>query len=259
MRTPPAACTECRNLIGGYVLGALERDEADEVRRHLAACSKCAAEHARLADLPALLTLAGGDETAAERPPPALEEAVLDRFATEHRARRGSTRNAASRRWHTRAAAALASLRRPLPAASLGAFVAAVAAAVAIAVMPAGHSQQTASTAGEMYRANLSGLAAAPGATASARLETSTVGTRVWMRVSGLRGNPDDVYELWCVRDNGSKVSAGTFRVDARGQAVVDLTTAAVPGEYHVMRIERHGATGGGQSVMAGQIRYGSA
>jgi len=40
-----AACSECRTLLGGYVLGAIEPDEADAVRRHLAECAECAIEH----------------------------------------------------------------------------------------------------------------------------------------------------------------------------------------------------------------------
>ena len=72
--------------------------------------------------------------------------------------------------------------------------------------------------------------------------------------IGRLRGNPDDLYELWCVRDDGTKISAGTFRVNARGQAAVDLTTAAVPGEYHRMSVERKP----GERVMVGEIEYGS-
>ena len=48
------ACDHIRFDIGGYVLGALEPAEAAAVREHLATCADCAAEHARLAGLPAL-------------------------------------------------------------------------------------------------------------------------------------------------------------------------------------------------------------
>jgi anti-sigma-K factor RskA len=244
-----SACAECRDLVGGYVLDALEPEEAERVRRHLAGCPECAAEHARLADLPALLAAAGDEEPVAERPPAALEEAVLDRFAREHRAERRADRPSRPRRLTL----AFPRLRRPLPAALAGALAVA-AAAVAIAVLPGGSTSE-----GERYSASLTGSPAAPAAHASARLETSTAGTRVALRVHGLPGNPDDVYELWCVRDDGKKVSAGTFRVDARGQAAVDLTTAAVPGEYHRMSVERRGApAGGGERVLAGNIRYAS-
>lgn len=240
-------CKDCRTLIGGYVLGALEPDEEVEVRRHLETCAECAAEHADLARLPDLLTLAGGDDAVAERPPAALEEAVLDRFAREHPAAEPVAAEGPSApvvRLRDR-------LRRPLPAAVGGAFAAA-AAAVVIAFAVGGDEHY------EAYHASLSGSAAAPAAHASARLETAKAGTRVALRVNGLRGNPDDVYELWCVRDDGTRVSAGTFRVDAQGRAAVQLTAAVVPGEYHRMSIERRGgAAAVSQRVMGGQIRYG--
>jgi len=75
-----SGCDDIRTELGGYVLGALEPDEADAVREHLERCSACAREHAALADLPALLTLAEPIETA---PPlaPAVEERVLDAVA----------------------------------------------------------------------------------------------------------------------------------------------------------------------------------
>src|SRR5207245_1794701 len=81
----PAAmrCDECRSQLGGYVLGALEPEEMEEVRAHVAVCADCSREHAGLATLPAMLDAAGSVETASATPPAALEAAVLDRFARE--------------------------------------------------------------------------------------------------------------------------------------------------------------------------------
>ena len=254
MKSSSAACAECRELIGGYVLDALDPDEAAAVRRHLANCPDCAAEHARLAGIPGLLAIVGADETAAEAPPAALEEAVLDRFAREHRtSREQRTSRNAPHRGHSGTFGVLRRLRRPLPAAAAGALVAAAIAAALFTVGPLGGGDDGWGS-GETYQAKLVGSPAEPGARAFARLETSSAGTRVWLRVRGLRGNPDDLYELWCVRDDGTKISAGTFRVNARGQAAVDLTTAAVPGEYHRMSVERKP----GERVMVGEIEYGS-
>jgi hypothetical protein len=242
-----SACAECRNLIGGYVLNALDSHEVDAVRRHLADCPECAAEHARLAGVPSLLALVGSDATAAESPPPALEEAVLDRFAREHRAGDRTVQRPGLR---ARVAARLRPLRNPLPAAAAGALAAAAVAAALIVFGPLGGGESY--EHGDTYQARLVGSQTAPDARAFAKLETSSAGTRVWLRVNGLRGNPDDLYELWCVRDDGTKISAGTFRVNARGQAAVDLTTAAVPGEYHRMSVERKP----GERVMAGEIDF---
>jgi hypothetical protein len=268
-----ASCTECRTLLGGYVLHALDADEDATVRRHLATCSACASEHEQLAGVPAVLDAAGPVETPAEQPPAALEEAVLDRFAREHpSAGRGraatasATGSAAAPATGARGAATATprrrlllkrpriDFRRPLPAAIAGAVVAAAVTA-AVLVLPSNHG----ATAGDSYQASLSGSPAAPGATARANLRVQASGTRVRLRVRGLRGTPDAVYELWCLRDDGAKVSAGTFRTDGSGRADVSLTTAAVPGEYHRLSIERKGfapADSTSERVMAGEIEY---
>ena len=49
--------THVHEDIGAYVLGALEEDDTRRVAAHLRGCSECAAAHAELARLPALLDL----------------------------------------------------------------------------------------------------------------------------------------------------------------------------------------------------------
>ncbi|HKP91749.1 MAG TPA: zf-HC2 domain-containing protein, partial [Thermoleophilaceae bacterium] len=77
------ACDDCRSLLGGYVLSALEPEEMEAVSAHVRTCSECTRELVSLAPLPALLDVAGSAEPVAEKPPEALEDAVLDRFARE--------------------------------------------------------------------------------------------------------------------------------------------------------------------------------
>ena len=254
-----AACNDCRNLLGGYVLHALEADDADADRRHLATCPSCAAEHGQLTGIPSILDTAGAAavENSTEHPPPTLEEAVLDRFAREHRrgGRAQEDRNARAARRTGFAAALRRRFARPLPAALAGALAAA-AISVALIVLPGGDGDDA---NGEQYQASLSGSPAAPGARASAKLQVFASGTRVRLSVRGLHGSPDTVYELWCLRDDGEKVSAGTFRTDASGNADVNLTTAAIPGEYHRLGVERRTLSPAGHpatSVMTGEIRY---
>jgi hypothetical protein len=242
-----ASCNECRTLLGGYVLHALEPDEAETVGRHLAECAACAAEHGQLIGVPSILDAAGADETPLEKPPAALEEAVLDRFARDHPGHPGLPGEPPRRkRFRESLRAALRPLSHPLPAALAGA-VAAAAVTAAIIVLPGGSR-----TDGELYQAHLAGSPAAPGAIASAHLKVLETGTDVNLNVRGLHGNPSTVYELWCIRDDGQKVSAGTFRTDASGRANVNLTTAAIPGEYHKLGIERKP----GVNVMAGEIQF---
>jgi hypothetical protein len=254
MKTPPAACTDCRELIGGYVLEALEPAEMSAVARHLETCAACSAEYARLSSIPDLLDIAGAAETAPERPPAQLEEAILDRFALEHPSNRRPERGPG------RLAGFGRKLWRPLPAAA-AAGLATAAVAAALIVGGAGDNGGYGTMPGNTYRASLNGLSTAPTAHAVARLQTVSSGTRVWLHVKGLKGSPQDLYQLWCVRDDGTKITAGTFRVDASGRADVNLTTAAVVGDYHRLSVERQAqppATSAGQSVMAGEIQYGT-
>jgi hypothetical protein len=250
------ACNECRTLLGGYVLHALEEDEAESVRRHLADCAACAAEHGELMGIPAILDTTGAVESSTEYPPATLEEAVLDRFAREHPGHHDEKQPdapAPSQRLRARLRRHLA---RPFPAAIAGAVAAAAVTAALIVLPGAGGSG---GNSGEQYQASLFGSPAAPGARASAKLQVFASGTHVRLSVRGLHGSPGTVYELWCLRDDGAKVSAGTFRTDGSGRADVSLTTAAIPGEYHRLGVERRSlspAAQPGTSVMAGEIQY---
>ena len=137
------ACEDCRALLGGYVLDALEPDEMDAVRAHVVACADCSREHAALAVLPALLDAAGTTETTAPDPPAALEGAVLDRFARE----RPPAEPSRWRRW----------LTRPVPVAA-GAAVAAALVTLAVTAALNGSSTKPA----HVYSASLRGSSIAP-------------------------------------------------------------------------------------------------
>jgi hypothetical protein len=257
------ACEECRSLLGGYVLAALEPEEMDAVRAHVAACADCSREHASLAPLPSMLDVAGSTEPVAEKPPAALEDAVLDRFARERPrldapgagagavARDGAGATAGAGAGATRRRRLRAWLARPIPAA--------VTAAAAAALVTVGIGNLIGDSGGSgdrAYGAWLRGSAAAPGARAYAKLTTRAAGTQVDLSVRGVRPAPGTSYELWCVGHDGSRVSAGTFRVDSSGRAHVHLTTAARLGEYDRLTVERLAPGQPGQPVMAGSIEY---
>jgi anti-sigma factor RsiW len=254
-----AACETCRELIGGYVLDALEPDERDLVRRHIESCEACAREHAELAAVPALLAVADSADAVPLRPPPRLEEAVLDQFARETRA----------------AAAAEPASREPAPAArrprasrwrsrwlipATAALACAVAALGATLLLTGGDTTDEGPTAAQsrVYEVALTGAGPTPAAAGDARLYPGDTGTGVRLVVSGLEPRGYD-YELWCVRDDGWKISAGTFRVDANGRADVDLTTAAKPSEYDSLSIQARPAGRGGavdgRRVLEGRLR----
>jgi hypothetical protein len=222
------SCREIRPLIGAYVLNALSEDETALVREHLRDCPACAAEHARLAPLPGLLTLAVPAGRASEEPPsPALEERLLDAIAAEaprRRERRG-------RGWRMPRVRILA----------VGALVAASVAAAVVGISAGGSEPRYGPPI------PLAATSAPEGARASAELASFAGGTRMELHVSGLRGNPAAVYEVHCDAPDWS-ASAGTFRVDRSGHAQVELTTAARQGEYDHIRILRR--TGGAPQVV---------
>jgi hypothetical protein len=218
-------CRDIRPELGGYVLGALEPEEAAAVRQHIDRCAKCASEHASLMELPGLLDLAQGIDAAAG-PAPTVEERVLDSVARVPRARHR----------RPRALARLRRPRRPLAIAAVGLACAAIGAAAAVLVVPNSGEPQ-----GEMpnYQVVLRGTAAMPQASARAALETVPGGTSVLLWVRGLPGDSDAIYEVRCDKGNYS-MSAGTFRADREGRANITLTTAAQVGNYDRIRVVRH-------------------
>ena len=216
------SCAHVREQLGGYVLGALDPVERDAVAAHVAECRDCAAEHERLAGLPALLAHADGLEIPAA--PAGVEERVLDRIARE--------RGAGRRRRRLPRAAWFPGWARGRALAA-GALAGAVLGAGVTAVVLGGDDDDRSRRA--PYALALRGDA---GASARAQLSPGRDGTEVHLWVRGLPPGGDAVYEVRCERP-GWSASAGTFRADAHGRAYVVLTTAARLGEYKRIRVVR--------------------
>jgi hypothetical protein len=72
-------------LLGGYVLGSLDPAEMEEMRVHVAGCPDCGPEARALGALPGLLDRIEPTDVPPPSLSPAIEEAVLDRFAQERR------------------------------------------------------------------------------------------------------------------------------------------------------------------------------
>jgi hypothetical protein len=225
-----SGCRTYADQIGPYVLGALEPDEMEEVRRHLAGCSRCAAEVESLASIPVLLDRAGEEPEIAPLSP-GLEEEVLDRFVRERAASRRPRR-----RWPRLAIPAIA--------------VAALIAGILIAALPSGTDRAYA-------KADLWSLPAGGGAGGTAEAAEVASGTRVKLRAHDLPVAQGRSYELWCVRADGRWVDGGTFRARSDGTAAAELTAAVHPGEYHVVVITRRSSGDvRGAEVMRGKLVY---
>lgn len=232
-------CDELRPLLGGYVLEALEPDEAEAVRAHLPGCPGCAAELASLAELPHLLDLAAGVAHPAEPLAPSSEEALLDRFAREsHDAPPPKRRRRLPRLEWTRPRVALAS--------------GLLAAALAIGVM-ALVTRDDQPSATRQYMLALQPSVAHPGVRGHIALFRVSGGTGVRLWANGLQPGSKRVYEMLCGNAHWT-ASAGTFRADDQGRVVVRLTTAARVGEYDrvsVVTRERDGTT---SDVLTGRL-----
>jgi hypothetical protein len=222
-------CREYGDLIGPYVLGALEPGEFEEMTQHLAECDRCALERRRLASLPALLDYAQADDTIAPLSPQ-LEDAVLDQFVKE-RARSDRP----PRRWR----------RFAIPAAAAAAVILAVVLAL---VLPGGG--QRAYARAELWSTSGKVL----GNASAAKVDS---GTRVELRAHDLPVGRGAVYELWCVRSDGRWINGGSFHARPDGTAAAVLTAAVRPGEYHVVVVTRRSLGGErGAEVMRGKLSY---
>ena len=225
----------CEHLpqLGAYALGALDVDEAAELRRHMLECGECTAEYEAFAPLAGLLSVAGGAAAATAEPlSPAFEERLLDAFAREHQAPPPRRR----RRWLP-----TPPRRRWL---AVGAAAAVTAAAAAAGVVVLGDDDQPV----RRYDVAFRSLGAAPGASARANLEGGDEGTTVHLWVKGLPRDEHAVYEVVCDAESWT-ATAGTFRTDAEGKAYVILTTALRRGEYEAIRIVRRGHSATGKRI----------
>jgi anti-sigma-K factor RskA len=240
-----SGCPTYGPLIGGYALGALEPEEMEEMRRHVAVCPQCGPEAHRLEGLPWLL-----DRIApADVPPPTLspqvEEAVLDRFARERREEGAGGRRAGR---STRRPALLG--RRPLAVAA--ACLIALAVTLAL-VLPGGDEDGTAAYASVSLDPRAGGAGSA-----TAWLDEVPAGTRIRLETRGLRANSQ--YEVWCIAADGRWVSGGTFTADRDGRVEAELTAAVKPGDYHRMVVTRRpkgsSEADRGQPVLGGELRY---
>ena len=227
--------THVHEDIGAFVLGALDADAEKRVREHLATCHECAAAHAELAGLAGLLDLAVVTGATEDEPlPPAIEERLLDRFARERPAQRRE------RRWR--------------PRVFFGTGSALVGAALAAAVLVVGLGFQTpAQRPPAQYRLALSPVSGAPAAAkARAALRTVKGGTVLRLWVYNLPS--DGIYEVLCEsKAQDWSASAGTFRVDPKGNAYVILTTAAKRGQYDTIRVVRK-SDGHESDVLGGKL-----
>jgi hypothetical protein len=219
--------------LGAFALGVLDRGERAEVESHLRQCSFCSAEAAGFA-LPANVLSGGRIEHAPAEPWQRIQGAI---------AREDGARDS-----------------RRLPRfARVGALAAALALVGWNVTLQLDSSGSAPFAPGDLARAGHERLVSLEGAASGpeGRLYISEDGTQGGLAVTGLASvAPPETYAIWFVRHDQSRASGGTFRVDARGQALVRVEIPGPLSEFEGVSVTREPAPGAA-SPAAGDLLAG--
>lgn len=181
-------CDAARLALGSLVLGALDEQEAAQVRAHLRSCAPCRAEYEELTGMPRLMGLVPIAE-ATDGPPvvrPGLREEVLRRLAVE----RGRQRR-----------------RRIAWTAVGGVATAGIAAAVGFGLADGGTVEAPAGAPTQV----LAGTDATSGVWGSVALDGVAWGTRLDLQLSGVE--PGETCRLVVVTADGQREVTSTWTV----------------------------------------------
>jgi anti-sigma-K factor RskA len=212
-------------LLGLHLLGELSVEEERELERHLEECSGCRGELVRARQTHDLLR-----ELAAGGPPPELKDRVLARARGEIPARsRGGWKL-----W--------------VPAAAL----------LVIAVLGAGLLWSLTRDSSEGIPLAATAPTSEGGGELSGEVEEGNL--QIELVVWGLPElRKDEYYELWYAKDDGGRISCGTFRAQQEGQTTVNLTAPASAVSYPEIEVTREPDDGdpgsSGEKVLVGDLR----
>jgi Putative zinc-finger len=190
--TEAISCGDIRQLLGVYVVGAIDPAERAIVDEHLSHCSDCTQELAGLAGLPALLgrvpltdaeqlAAEGAEPPSADEPRPELLDSLLRRLAARRQ----------TRMWRGLAAAAAA-------------VVIAVAGGVAIGVVASHASDHD-------YQQEAYGSNSRTHVTAAVSYQPTVWGTAMRVEVTGVPTGADCTF--WVVNARGQRSVAGGWVV----------------------------------------------
>jgi anti-sigma factor RsiW len=215
---PKIGCHEARMSLGVLVLGAIEPEDRPVVEAHLAGCSSCSDELAKLAVLPGLLNRLDASAVDPGESP-----------ALGARLRSAGSDLAAQRRHKTR--------RRQLA----GAAGVLVAASVAAAVLVAGPSPEVAPLG--RGTSPVVATASSPHSPVSARfvLRARSGGTRVSVSLHGVGSHQR--CSLVAVSASGRREVAATWVASYSGSATVEGTTSLAIADIARLQVVRPDGT----------------
>jgi len=214
-----------KELLGPYLLGELSVEEERELERHLEGCSGCRGEMARTRQTHDLLR-----ELAAGGPPPELKDRVL--------ARAGGERPARSR----------GGWRLWVPAAAL----------LVVAALGAGLLWMITKDSSDGIPLTATVPASEGGGEVSGEVEGGNL--HIELAVWGLPElRKDEFYEVWYAKEDGGRISCGTFRAQQGGQTTVNLTAPTNAVSYPEIEVTREPDDGdpgsSGEKVLVGDLR----
>ncbi len=227
-----AGCTDVRQALGVYVVGAIDPAERAVVDRHLAGCRECRDELVGLAGLPALLGRVsleeaerGSDHAARTAPPARLLDSMLAEVASRQRARRH---------------------RRVLLAAAVSAVIIAGAAAGAgVEALISGPGASPAAkpppqAAPVLHWTKVFGRNAATKVSAEVKFLRRSWGTQTDVAVRGVKYGTR--CELWVTDSTGRRVAVGGWKYEDEGSWYPG-STAIMAGSIRSFQITSHGKT----------------
>jgi anti-sigma-K factor RskA len=217
------ACREIRQLLGVYVVGAIDPAERAIVDDHLSYCQLCRDELAGLAGLPAMLSrvpaadvewldMAAAELPEMQEPSELLLASLLRKVSVKRRSRmwRGVAAVAAAAVIAAGGTAAVTQLTRPSTTSE-----------VARAASPADHVAAVVDYAPDAWG-----------------------GTAMRVQVSGIRSGT--TCQFWVVGKDGRPSYAGSWTVDGYGQAWYSASSTMASGSVHKFQI-----TAGGKLLLA--------
>ncbi len=198
-------------LLGPYMLGALNPEEERAVERHIAGCVACQEEECGLRETHVRLA---GASIAASSAPPDLKARLLTALPP----RDGSETPTSLARSSSRFTSRMVRLM-------IAATMVLLTVALPTVAYSSGFFDQT-------RTATLTPTELAPGSGGVLEVEGSGPNVEASLEVWGLpRTGPDEYYELWFSKDGG-RLSAGTFRVDPEGQGKLSGSVPELTGDY---------------------------
>lgn len=205
-----------RDLLGPYVLGALDPEEEQEVERHLTTCAECREDERGIRETHERIA---GAALAHASVPPQLKERIFAALPEAREEPRRARRN--GRR---------SGRRRSFQVALIAAAALLVIGLGAVAFYSAGLFDPAETAA-------LTPTEIASGARGEIAVSGSRPDAEADLEVSGLpRTEPNEYYELWFIREEG-RVGVGTFTVDSEGQGQLSAGVPEVEGGYQSVAI----------------------